>query len=193
MKRLRLRRLIFMALRCDLGVLSKKLIAPAANLITELLHIPGGIGAGFSLMFLVIAATFVPCFGAATLMGAVQSGIALCMGTAGSMGALAPIGYILPGLAIDLVMLLARKARLGRDKALVLANVCASVTACLVSDLIVFHLRGAVLALYLCVASVTGAVCGLLAGVCVKKLEPLFGVKTGAEARPESVTEVRGI
>ena len=193
MKRLRLRRLIFMALCCDLGVFSKKLITPAANLITDFLHIPGGIGAGFSLMFLVIAEAFVPRFGAATLMGAVQSGIALCMGTTGSMGALAPIGYILPGLVIDLVMLLARKARLARDIGLVMANLCASVTASLVSNLIVFHLHGAVLILYLCVASITGAVCGLLAGVCAKKLEPLFGEKVRREVQPENATEVRSI
>ena len=181
MKHEKIRRLIFMALCCDLGVFSKKLIVPAANLITDFLHIPGGIGAGFSLMFIVIAAAFVPRFGAATLMGAVQSGVALCMGTVGSMGALAPVGYILPGIAIDLVMLIARKAQLGRVERLTAANICASVSACLAANMIVFRLQGATLALYVCVAALSGAVCGVLAGACVKKLDPVFGKEVGHE------------
>ena len=40
----KLRRLIIMALCCDIGLFSKRLIAPAANVITDALHIPGGIG-----------------------------------------------------------------------------------------------------------------------------------------------------
>ena len=186
MKHEKLRRLIFMALCCDLGVFSKKLIVPAANLITDFLHIPGGIGAGFSLMFIVLAAAFVPRFGAATLMGAVQSGIALCMGTTGSMGALAPIGYILPGIVIDLVMLLARKAHLAREESLAIANIAASAAACLAANMIVFRLRGAALALYVCVAALSGAVCGMLAGACAKKLDPLFGKEVAHEETMDS-------
>lgn len=56
MRQLNLRQLIFMALCCDLGLFAKKLILPAANLVTDALHIPGGIGTSFSLLFLVTAA-----------------------------------------------------------------------------------------------------------------------------------------
>ncbi len=174
MNRLRLRRLIFMALCCDLGIFAKKLIVPAANFLTDALHIPGGIGTSFSLMFIVIAAAFVPRFGAATLMGAVQSGIALCMGTVGSMGALAPIGYILPGLAIDCVMLVSRKLKLNRTEALILANAAAAVTACLTANLIVFRLFGVVLCLYASVSMLSGTFCGIVAGMAAKKLDPIF-------------------
>lgn len=175
MKKLSLRRLVFMALCCDLGIFAKKLIVPAANLLTDFLHIPGGIGTGFSLMFVVVAAVIVPLPGAATLMGLVQSGIALCMGTVGSMGALAPVGYILPAAAIDLVLLVARRTGLGRTESIVLANTAASAVACLAANLIVFRLRGIVLALYLCVALSSGAVCGILANGCIRKLEPVLG------------------
>ena len=102
MKKTDLRSLIFMALCCDLGLFAKKLISPAANFITEFLHIPGGIATSFSLMFLVIAAALMPFPLCATVMGVVQSLLALCFGMTGSMGALAPIGYILPGIVIDL-------------------------------------------------------------------------------------------
>ena len=97
-----------MALCCDLGLFAKKLISPAANVITESLHIPGGIATVFSLMFLVIAASVVSMPGCATIMSVVQSVIALCFGMTGSMGLLAPIGYIIPGIVIDLVMFLFR-------------------------------------------------------------------------------------
>lgn len=181
MEREKLKRLIFMALCCDLGIFAKKLIVPAANIITDSLHIPGGIGTSFSLMFIVIAASFVPRFGAATLMGLVQSGIALCMGTVGSMGALAPVGYILPGIAIDVVMLLSRKLHISRSESLVYACILASFTAGLAANMIVFRLRGLVLGLYVCVAALSGAICGVLAGACAKKLDPIFGKEAGHE------------
>ena len=59
MKRYSLRTVLFLALCCDLGLFSKRLISPAANLVTDSLHIPGGVGTSFSLMFLVIAAMLV--------------------------------------------------------------------------------------------------------------------------------------
>ena len=181
-----------MALCCDLGIFAKKLVVPTANLVTDFLRIPGGIGAAFSLMFIVLAAAFVSKFGAATLMGLTQSLIAVFMGTVGSMGVLAPVGYILPGIAIDVVMLFARKAKTERLNALVLANICASVTACLAANAIVFALRGVVLCLYVCVAALSGAVCGVLASSCAKKLDPLFGKEVGYEKNTYNDLGARG-
>lgn len=175
MTRLRLKRLIFMALCCDMGIFAKKLIVPAANILTDFLHIPGGVGTGFSLMFIVVAAAFVPRFGAATLMGAVQSVIAVCMGTVGSMGALAPIGYILPAFTVDCVLFFSRKLKRDRSEVLVIANAVASVAACLCANAIVFRLHGVVLLLYAAVAMTSGAVCGALAGSVAHKLDPIFG------------------
>lgn len=164
-----------MALCCDLGIFAKKLILPAANILTDSLHIPGGVGTSFSLMFIVVAAAFVPRFGSGTLMGLVQSGIALCMGTVGSMGALAPIGYILPGFAIDFVLFVSRKLNFARNESLVIANSIAAVSACIAANIIVFNLRGIVLLLYVSVSLTSGAICGLIAGNIVEKLEPIFG------------------
>lgn len=50
MKQIPLKKYIFMAICCDLGLFSKRLIAPVANIITDALHIPGGIGTSFSLI-----------------------------------------------------------------------------------------------------------------------------------------------
>ena len=160
MKHSRLRRMLFLALCCDFGLFAKQLIAPAANIVTDALHIPGGIGTSFSLMFVVIAAAMVQRFGCAAMMSIVQSLIALAIGRVGSMGALSPIGYIAPGIVVDVLLKLAKG--LPMPDRLVLTNSLASVCASLTANMIVFHLKGAPLILYLSVAAVSGAVCGLI-------------------------------
>lgn len=175
MKANRLRTLIFLALCCDLGLFSKRLIAPAANLITDALHIPGGVGTSFSLMFLVVAAAVMGQFGCAAAMGAVQSILALAFGMVGSMGALSPVGYIVPGLAIDIVLAVLRRTPLSRRDGIVLANAAAAPCAAMAANLIAFRLRGPALALYLCVSALTGTAAGLLGAEIVRRLAPVFG------------------
>ncbi|MBO4862126.1 MAG: hypothetical protein J5535_04430 [Firmicutes bacterium] len=185
MKRISLKYLIFMAVCCDLGIIAKKLISPAANVITDNLHIPGGIGTSFSLLFLVTAAFIVKKFGAGMLMGLVQSGIAFLLGSAGSMGALAPLGYLIPGLVIDLCVLLLGRTKTPEDVQIVVCCALASVAAGLTANVIVFGLVGPVLALYCCVACISGIICGSVAAFLCKRLRPLFAKdrqKKGGEA-----------
>lgn len=177
MKTFRLRTLIFLALCCDLGLFSKRLISPAANLITDFLHIPGGIGTSLSLMFLVIAAVMVERFGCAAMMGAVQSVLALAFGMVGSMGALSFFGYTVPGLVIDLLLAVTRRGPLSRKDRAVLANAAAAPCAALTANLIVFHLHGAALLLYLCVSTTSGAIFGLAGAGIVRRLTPVFGAE----------------
>lgn len=187
MKKFDLRTLIILALCCDLGLFAKRIIAPVANVITDSLHIPGGIGTSFSLMFLVVAAMLVDRFGCASVMGAVQSGLALGLGMTGSMGALSPIGYIMPGLAIDLILLLTRKMRMPPTERMVLANALSALCATLSANFIVFHLRGVVLLLYLCVAATSGAVCGLLGERLFRRLKPVIGGRPDKKAAKQEV------
>lgn len=164
-----------MALCCDLGLISKKLISPAANIITESLHIPGGVATSFSVMFLVIAASLVPIFGCATIMGAVQSVLALAFGMTGSMGILAPIGYILPGIVIDLIYLASEKMPVMEKKNyIMIASIAGSVTACLAANAIVFRLWGIVLVVYVLVSASCGIISGLLAIVLNRRLSPVI-------------------
>ena len=177
MRSYRLRTIIFLALCCDLGLFSKRLIAPAANVITDALHIPGGIGTSFSLMFLVVAA----------MMGIVQSVIALSLGMVGSMGALSPVGYIVPGIAVDLLVALTRRLPLSRTEKAVLTNATAGVCAALTANLIVFRLQGAALVLYLCVAASSGAICGIPASELVRRLAPVIGRSLQEETIKEEI------
>lgn len=174
MKKLNLRAWIFMGLCCDFGLFAKKLISPAANLITESLHIPGGVATSFSLMFLVTAASVIPVFGCATIMGAVQSLLALCFGMTGSMGLLAPIGYIMPGIAIDLILLVSRKLTKDLSAGIMLSSIVSSVIACLTATVLVFRLSGIILLLYVFVSATSGSVCGLLAVSLVNRIRPVI-------------------
>lgn len=143
---------------------------PFANIITESLHIPGGISTGFSIMYLVVAMEVVRGKHCGALMGAVQGFLALCMGRVGSMGLLAPIGYIMPGVAIDIVYRVGERFALERTERMVFANSLASVTASCTANIIVFRLRGPILLLYLCVSAVSGVVYGFLGAAVVKRL-----------------------
>ena len=129
-------------------------------------------------MFIVVAAELVPIFGCATLMSIIQSMIALSLGMVGSMGILSPIGYIVPGMVIDLIFLLSRKTDLGTDLTLTLANMFGAAAASLTANLIVFHLPGVPLALYVVVALASGAVCGCFAGVLAKRLRPVISASS---------------
>lgn len=173
MKKFDLRTLIFLAMCCDLGLFSKRLVAPLANLVCDSLHIPGGVGTSFSLMFLVVAAALASGFGCATVMGAVQSVLALAFGMVGSMGALSFVGYILPGAVIDL--LLAATGRLEDRPRLMLVNSLAAVSASLTANAIVFRLSGVPLLLYVCVSASSGALCGMLGAGLVRRLRPVLG------------------
>jgi len=191
MKTNRLRNLIFLALCCDLGLFSKRLIAPAANVITDFLRIPGGIGTSFSLMFLVVAAELVPQPGCAALMGAVQSILALALGMTGSMGALSPIGYIVPGIIIDFIFYISRKTGTHNSGSMVFANMLSAAAAGFTANLIVFHLWGAVLMLYLTVALLSGALCGCLAVSLSKRLRPVLRAEDGQRIRKTTKEKVR--
>lgn len=179
MKYRRLFTLNVMALCCVLGLLTKKILNPFANVITEALHIPGGISTGFSIMFLVIAMELVqkPCSG--VMMGTVQGFLAVIMGRMGSMGLLSPIGYIVPGLAIDLVYRLFGSPVVSRTDRMVLANGLAAVMASVTANLIVFRLHGPVLWLYLGVSATSGALYGFLGAVIAERLSVVYSQYQG--------------
>ena len=174
MKRYNLRTTIFLALCCDLGLFSKRLISPFTNVITDALHIPGGIGTSFSLMFLVIAAVLLPSRFCGTIMAAVQSGLALSLGMVGNMGALSPVGYIVPGFVVDLVLSITKVLRLPQTDRMLLANGLAAASASLTANCIVFHLRGFALLLYLILALLSGSLCGILGAQIAKRLHPVI-------------------
>ena len=157
--------LIIMIVCCFAGGFCKKLINPFANVVTDSLHIPGGISTAVSLMFMVIASALTDRKWSAMAMGIMQAAFALAMGSVGSMGVFLPVSYIVPGIVIDLVMLLSKKTGISSGLPAFTSNILSSVSAAVFADIIVFHLPVPVLALYLCVAALSGAICGAVAAV----------------------------
>lgn len=167
-----LRKMIFWALCCGLGLFCKRLVAPIANVITAWLHIPGGIGTSFSLMFLALAGSLAPSTFCCTKMSFVQSMLALALGMVGNMGILSPLGYVMPGLVMDGIFKLGHQFNLRAADTFILANSLGAIAAALTANLIVFHLRGMILLVYVCVAALSGALFGLLGSILARKLRP---------------------
>ena len=180
MKKSKLAKLNFMAICCVLGMFTKKIINPFANIITEALHIPGGISTGFSIMFLVIATEVVrgddtdeqdddirKC---GTLMGIVQGLLSLALGRVGSMGIFMPIGFIIPGISIDFIYSLQKYMKFAQTERMVFANTLAAVMASVTANVIVVHLSGPILGLYLCVSGVSGIIYGFLGSAIAVRL-----------------------
>jgi len=92
-----------------LGLAVKSIVTPLIQLASAPLFIPGGsLAGGLYMMWLVIAAGITGKRGSATLTGLVQAILVLLTGLGGSHGALSLISYTLPGLAIDLLLLISR-------------------------------------------------------------------------------------
>ena len=174
MKKTKLSELNFMALCCILGLFTKKLINPFANIITEALHIPGGVSTGFSIMFLVIAAEIVQRKYSGTLMATVQGLLALALGRVGSMGFLMPLAYISTGIAIDLIYSIQKYVKLSRTERMAFANALAAIMASIVANMLVFRLSGPVLWLYLCVSATSGILYGFLGASVIARLYPIL-------------------
>ena len=162
-----------MIICCVAGVFAKKLINPFANMITDAIHIPGGISTAVSLCFLVIARGITTRKWSASVMGASQALVAIAIGSFGSMGILMPFAYVVPGIVIDLVMLIPENGLfLTRMKAF-LANILSSVSAALFADIVVFHLPLQPLLVYLGVSALSGAICGFAAGIIIESFNKL--------------------
>ena len=168
MKLSKLSKMNFMALSCIIGLFCKKLMNPFANVITDALHIPGGVSTGFAIMFIVIATELVQERKSATIMSSVQGLLALMLGRVGSMGILMPIGYIFPGIVIDIVFYFTRNATM--QERLVFANALGAMFASLTANILVFQLSGPVLILYLSISALSGTCYGFLATMLTRRL-----------------------
>ena len=152
---------------CFAGVFCKKLINPLANSVTDALHVPGGISTAIALMFLVIASGITGRKWCASAMGLMQAVMALSLGTVGSMGFLMPLAYLIPGIVIDIVMLIPNNTYFSVRLKAFIANIIGSVSAALFADIVVFHLPAKPFMVYMCLAALSGAVYGFLAGAVI--------------------------
>ena len=163
-----LRHLTFLAICIALSLVTKRVISPVTNLLTDLIRIPGGGAAtAFSLMFLLVGTSGLHWCWATTAAAFVQSLIALSMGMSSYQGLFAVLTYTLPGVVIDLFRILFPR----RDKTYFsLACATANASGALLTNILVFHLEGVVFLLWILVAASMGLLGGLLGELIFQKI-----------------------
>lgn len=170
LKSFSVRELIVIAAMAALGVAIKPVVVPLVHLISAPLLIPGGaLAGGLYMMWLVVAAGLGGRRGAATLCGVVQAILVLITGVVGSHGLLSLLSYTLPGVAVDLALLLLRH-RCCCAPCCFVAGLAANVTGTVVSGAVFFSLPLVPLLLSLAVAAFSGGIGGLLAWRLLKEL-----------------------
>ena len=164
-----LRQLVFLAICIALSLVTKRVISPITNLLTDFIRIPGGgAAAAFSLMFLVVGTAGMKWSGATTAAGFVQSLIALAFGMSAYQGAFALLTYALPCVVIDLF----RKFYPHRDSAYFLLSCAAGNTAgAALTNVLVFKLGGIAFALWMLVACTMGLLGGFLSSLVFARIE----------------------
>lgn len=155
--------LVIVALMAGLGVATKPLIVPLAHIITGPLYIPGGvIAGGFYMMWMVMGAGLVERRGAATLIATVQAIMMVSLGIFGTHGLVSFFTYIIPGLAVDLVLLLSRKPAQSLVSCF-FAGIAANLSGTFLVNLVFFRLPLIPLLLSLSSAALSGGLGGIIA------------------------------
>lgn len=176
-----LRHLIFLAICVALSLVTKRVISPITNLLTDFIRIPGGGAAtAFSLMFLVVGTGGLQWSWAGTAAGFIQSLIALSMGMSAYQGAFAILTYTLPGAVIDLL----RRFYPRRDKAFFLLSCAAANTAgALLTNLLVFRLEGITFLLWMLIACVVGLLGGFLGELIFRRMVRIMELRRNTECQ----------
>lgn len=162
-QRFSVRDMVIMAVMAALGVALKPLVVPLAHMASAPLGIPSGsLAGGLYMMWIVMGFGLTGKYGTGTVIGLVQALAVMLTGVAGSHGIMTIFSYTLPGIAVDLGLLLIHHRVCCRQCA-VLAGILANVTGTLCVNLIFFRLPGLYLVLTISVAAVSGGTGGFIA------------------------------
>jgi len=164
--------LVIVSLFAAMGIVIKQFLRPVMSAIFGPLNVAGLTGAvmsGFYMMWLVLAAGYVRKFGAATLCAFLQSFIILFMPVA-NHGIFSFVTYLLPGVAVDLVMVF--NSRMKKDVIIVyyLAGSAAALTGITLTGMFIFLLPAEFIVFLLIVAFVSGGLGGCGAYVLLRKI-----------------------
>lgn len=172
--------LVIMALVAAIGIAVKPITTTLAHVITGPLYIPGGVVAGgLYMMWIVIGAGLVGIPGTATLIGIVQALMVIILGSYGTHGALSLLTYSVPGLFVDLLLLIMRDHRnICCPLCAFLAGAVANIGGTGIVSLAFFNLPLVPLLLSLSLAALSGGLGGLLAFYIIKQLRKMNIVKS---------------
>lgn len=173
--------LIVIAIVAALGIAVKPVIVPLVHIITGPLFIPGGaVAGGLYMMWIVIGAGLVDKRGAATLIALVQAILVIAVGVIGTHGILSIVTYVVPGLAVELVLLLSRQ-KFDSIFSCFFAGMAANIAGTVLSNFVFFKLPLIPLVLTMSAGALSGGLGGLLAFVIIKGFKKLniAGFKKG--------------
>ena len=155
--------LILIAAMAALGLAVKAVVTPLIHLASAPLFIPGGaLGGGIYMMWLVMAVGITGKRGAATLAGVVQAILVILTSIGGSHGLLSLVSYTLPGIAIDIWLLISRH-RLCCLPCAFVSCILANLSGTVAVNLIFFQLPMLPMLLSFAAAAFSGGVGGVLA------------------------------
>lgn len=163
--------IIVIALMATLGIATKPVIVPLAHIITGPLYIPGGaIAGGLYMMWIVLGMGLIGKVGVATLISIVQSIMVVSLGIYGTHGIISFLTYIIPGLVVDLYLLLFGRKEFNTGNYF-LAGILANISGTFLVNLVFFRLPLIPLILTLTAASFSGGIGGLIAYNIIKSLK----------------------
>ena len=166
-----LRHLVFLGLCVALSLVTKRVISPVTNILTDFIRIPGGGAAtAFSLMFLIVGTSGLQWRWATTAAAFVQCLIALSFGMSSYQGLLAVFTYSIPGVVIDLFR---QYYPVKNQSYFALACGAANSAGALMTNLLVFRLEGIAFLLWMLIACVIGLFGGFLGALFFHRLEKI--------------------
>ena len=162
LRRFTIKDLILIAAMAALGLAVKAVVTPLIHLASAPLFIPGGaLAGGLYMMWLIMAVGLTGKRGSATLAGLVQAIMVILTGIGGSHGLISLVSYTLPGLIIDMWLLISRHRICCLPCAFIsciLANLCGTMAV----NQIFFKLPPLPFLLSLAAAAFSGGVGGVL-------------------------------
>lgn len=161
--------LVLITMLATAGIAVKPVISPIAHVISGP-YIPGGVVAGGLYMFwIVLGCALINKIGTATLIALVQALLVIVLG--GGHGVMSIFTYTLPGISVDFLLYLMFKNGVHSPMSGFLAGAVANVSGSFLVSLIFFDLPWIPLLLYLCAASLSGGIGGIIAYCLAKKLK----------------------
>lgn len=162
--------IIVISLMAALGIATKPVIVPLVHIITGPLYIPGGaIAGGLYMMWVVLGVGLIGRLGVATLISTVQAIMVVSLGIYGTHGIVSFFTYIIPGLIIDLYILIVKPKDFQKGNFFI-SGVLANVSGTFLVNVVFFRLPLIPLVLTLTAASLSGGIGGLIAYTIVKGL-----------------------
>lgn len=163
--------LVIMAMMASIGIAIKPVIVPLAHIITGPLYIPGGvIAGGFYMLWLVLGAGIVGKRGTATIIALVQAIMVVSIGIFGTHGIVSFVTYLLPGISIDILLLI-----MGHRGCCLtccfLAGIVANIGGTFLVNIIFFQLPMLPLILSLSAAALSGGIGGIIAYNILKEIK----------------------